>query len=301
MWWTPEQACRRFGKDLNSAELETVRVSQNPTKEVTASGEVQTKEEVTVHVRELDLFVTVLLLEDTPAVLSLGKLCEDDGYNNHWTSGQKPHFIFKNGRRAKMQHGELRAIRCPWSIDRLFKFIGFCSNSVATFCFVLPVVAEPQHDDARPSVVMNLPRVGVRGAFALELDSDSKLCRDTVCVAAHRGGHDSRVMQKILLDAATQTMDLFSIDTDEEDAPSALVNEFVASAHVIEYVASAPVTTVLESPILVVHDVQFPQVQVVQKTIEDPCFGEVCGSNTCCYIQRTSASDRARDAHTCFH
>ena len=42
--------------------------------------------------------VTVMLLEDEPAVLSLGKLCEDHGYNYHWTSGQEPHLI-KNGRR----------------------------------------------------------------------------------------------------------------------------------------------------------------------------------------------------------
>ena len=43
-----------------------------------------------------DLFVTVLLLEDTPAVLSLGKLCQDHRYTYHWTSGQKPRLI-KNG------------------------------------------------------------------------------------------------------------------------------------------------------------------------------------------------------------
>ena len=66
-------------KDLNSAELETLRVSESPTTVVTANGEVPTKEEATVYVRELDLFVTVMLLEDTPAVLSLGKLCEDHG------------------------------------------------------------------------------------------------------------------------------------------------------------------------------------------------------------------------------
>ena len=46
---------------------------------VTANGEVLTKEEARVYVKELDLFVTVMLLEDTPAVLSLGKLCEDHG------------------------------------------------------------------------------------------------------------------------------------------------------------------------------------------------------------------------------
>ena len=85
-------------RDLNSAELETVRVSESPTTVATASGEVLTKEEATVCVRELDLFVTVMLLEDTPAVLSLCKLYEDHGYNYHWTSGQKPHLI-KDGRK----------------------------------------------------------------------------------------------------------------------------------------------------------------------------------------------------------
>ena len=64
-------------KDLHSAELETVRVSKSPSTVVTANGEVLTNEEATVYVKELDLFVTVKLLEDTPAVLSLGKLCED--------------------------------------------------------------------------------------------------------------------------------------------------------------------------------------------------------------------------------
>ena len=87
-------------RDLNSAELETVRVSKSPTTVVAATGEVQTKEEATVYVKELDLFVTVKLLEDTPAILSLGTLCEDPGYSSEWTSGQKPHFI-KDGRRIQ--------------------------------------------------------------------------------------------------------------------------------------------------------------------------------------------------------
>ena len=84
-------------KDLNKAELETVRISKNPTTVVTADGEVLAKEEA--YVRELDLFVTMMLLEDTPAVLSLGKLCEELGCSSYsWTSGQEPHLI-KNGRK----------------------------------------------------------------------------------------------------------------------------------------------------------------------------------------------------------
>ena len=52
---------------------------------------MQTNEEATVYVHDIDLFVTVQILEGTPAVLSLGKLCEDQGHSNEWTSGQKPH------------------------------------------------------------------------------------------------------------------------------------------------------------------------------------------------------------------
>ena len=85
-------------KDLTSGELETVRTSRSPTTAMTANGEVRTREEATVYVRELDLFVTVMLLEETPAVLSLGKLCEDHGYSYHWTIGQKPH-LTPNGKR----------------------------------------------------------------------------------------------------------------------------------------------------------------------------------------------------------
>ena len=56
-------------KDLNKAEFETVRISKNPTMVMTANGEVQAKEEATVYVRELDLFLAVMLLENTPTVL----------------------------------------------------------------------------------------------------------------------------------------------------------------------------------------------------------------------------------------
>ena len=66
-------------KDLNSDELETMRTSRSPTTVMTANGEVLTREEATENVKELDLFVTVMLLGVSPAVLSLGKLCEDQG------------------------------------------------------------------------------------------------------------------------------------------------------------------------------------------------------------------------------
>ena len=61
-------------KDSTSAELETMRMLRNST---TLMTEVQTRKDATIYVKELDLFVEVMFLEETLAVLSLGKLCED--------------------------------------------------------------------------------------------------------------------------------------------------------------------------------------------------------------------------------
>ena len=61
---------------------------------------MQTHEEATVYVKELDTFLTMKVLEDTPAVLSLGKLCDEHGYSYEWINGQKPHLI-KNGIRIQ--------------------------------------------------------------------------------------------------------------------------------------------------------------------------------------------------------
>ena len=68
-------------KDLSSDEMDTLRRSRTPTAVVTANGEVHTNEEAQVYVHDLNLFVSVQLLEETPAVLSLGTLCEDHGHS----------------------------------------------------------------------------------------------------------------------------------------------------------------------------------------------------------------------------
>ena len=97
-------------KDLNSAEMDTLTKSCSPTTVITANGEVQTHEEATVYVKELDIFLTMKVLENTPAVLSLGKLCDENGYSYEWINGQKPHLI-KTGFGYNVQHGELRSDR----------------------------------------------------------------------------------------------------------------------------------------------------------------------------------------------
>ena len=76
-------------KDLSKAEMDTLTKSCSPTIVITANGAI-------VYVKELDIFLTMKVLENTPAVLSLGKLCDENGYSYEWINGRKPHLI-KNG------------------------------------------------------------------------------------------------------------------------------------------------------------------------------------------------------------
>ena len=76
--------------------MDTLTKSCSPTIVKTANGEVQTHEEAIVYVKELDTFLTMKVLDNTPAVLSLGKLCDENEYSYEWINGQKPHLI-KNG------------------------------------------------------------------------------------------------------------------------------------------------------------------------------------------------------------
>ena len=50
-------------KDLNDAEMDTLTRSRSPTIVITANGEVQTHEEATLYVKELDIFLTMNVLE----------------------------------------------------------------------------------------------------------------------------------------------------------------------------------------------------------------------------------------------
>ena len=75
------------------SKKDTLTKSCSPTIDITANGDVQIHEEATVYVKELDIFLTMEVLENTPAALSLGKLCDENGYSYEWINGQKPHLI----------------------------------------------------------------------------------------------------------------------------------------------------------------------------------------------------------------
>ena len=117
-------------KDLNDAEMDTLTKSCSPTIVITANGEVQTHEEATVYVKELDIFLTMKVLENTPSVLSLGKLCDENGHSCQWINDQKPHLILKRDSDAR-HHGELRSDRGSRLVNEFFlQFSSFNLNDI---------------------------------------------------------------------------------------------------------------------------------------------------------------------------
>ena len=97
--------------------MDTLTKSCSPTIVITANGEVQTHEEATVYVKELDMFLTMKVLENTPAVLSLRKLCGENGYS-YERSMVKNHISLKTVS-GSLQNGKLRS-NCG---SRLVKFV----------------------------------------------------------------------------------------------------------------------------------------------------------------------------------
>ena len=104
-------------KDLNSAELETVRVSKSPTTVVAASGQVRTNDEATVYVKKLFIRDSNASRRYTDSSLTFYTLCEDHGHSREWTSGQKPYLI-RDGRRIQCSTENYVPIVVPLFIDR---------------------------------------------------------------------------------------------------------------------------------------------------------------------------------------
>ena len=80
-------------KDLSDAEMDTLTKSCSPTIVITANGEVQTHEEATVYVKELEIFLTLKVLENTPAVCRLESFAMKTGIPTNGSMVKKPHLI----------------------------------------------------------------------------------------------------------------------------------------------------------------------------------------------------------------
>ena len=95
-------------KNLNDVEMDTLTKSCRRVTVITADGEKQTHEEATVYVKEMDVILTLKVLENSPAVLSLGKLCDENGYSLRVDQRSKTTSHSKQDSDT-MYHGELRS------------------------------------------------------------------------------------------------------------------------------------------------------------------------------------------------
>ena len=136
-------------KDLSDAEINTLTKSCSPTMVITANGEVQTHEEAIVYVKELDIFLTMKVLENTPAVLSLGKLCDENGYSYEWIHGQKPHLI-KDGIRINCNTENVVPIVVP----------GLSSSSSGSSSTLSTPMKQESHSSSSSSSSSSSPTVG---------------------------------------------------------------------------------------------------------------------------------------------
>ena len=136
-------------KELNSAEMDTLTKSCSRTIVITANGEVQTHEEATVYVKELDIFLTMKVLDITQAVLSLGNLCNENEYSYEWINGQKPHLI-KNGIRIICNTENFVPIVVP----------GLSSSSSGSSSTLRTPVKQESHSSSSSSSSPSSPTVG---------------------------------------------------------------------------------------------------------------------------------------------
>ena len=120
-------------KDLNSAELETVTLSESPTTLVPANGEVLTKEEASRRYTGHSLtWKTLRRSRIFPRVDQWSKTTT----HQRWQTD-------------RMQHGELRTDRCRWSIDKLFKLSYPTAPTSVPHEAVLRITASPHHQEVR--------------------------------------------------------------------------------------------------------------------------------------------------------
>ena len=136
-------------KGLSKAEMDTLTKSCSLTIVITANGQVQTNEEATVYVKELDIFLTMKVFENTPAVLSLGKFCDENGYSYEWINSQKPHFI-ENGIRIQCNTENFEPIVVPG-------LSASSSSSLPTSTLMTPLRQEIDHSKSSSSSSTSSP------------------------------------------------------------------------------------------------------------------------------------------------
>ena len=95
------------------------------------------------------IFLTMKVLDNTPAVLSLGKLCDENRYSYEWINGQKPHLI-EDGIRIICNTENFVPIVVP----------GLSSSSSASSSTLRTPMKQESHSSSSSSSSLSSPTVG---------------------------------------------------------------------------------------------------------------------------------------------
>ena len=74
-------------------ERKTIRTADATRNIQTANGVIEVRKEANVFVEDLNIWIWAMLVVDSPAVISLGVLCQEHGFSYVWESGQQPRLI----------------------------------------------------------------------------------------------------------------------------------------------------------------------------------------------------------------
>ena len=68
-----------------------------------------------MYIKELNILLNMKVLENAPAVVSLGKLCDEHGCSYEWINGQKT-----TSHKKRYSDTELRSDRGSWFVNEFF-------------------------------------------------------------------------------------------------------------------------------------------------------------------------------------
>jgi hypothetical protein len=148
---------------------------------MTANGELDASDEIEVYIKCVDTHVRLLVLDDSPNVLSTGKLCVDQGWGFHWHPFSKTPYMTKpgSGERVYMTVDQY----CPYMKDSGAAVPSFTltpetrDNHTLAAAAPLRALAEASESGIAPDAP---PPLGDERAAppAADTDADADLVRD---------------------------------------------------------------------------------------------------------------------------
>ena len=104
-YWLADTGC---GYDLVAKKhvnhvADRIKTAENSILFNTANGNTDATDDILLRVDELDEDIEPYVLESTPAVLSVGRRCQEYGYQFHWPAfSSKPYFVTPKGKKIEL-------------------------------------------------------------------------------------------------------------------------------------------------------------------------------------------------------